>query len=153
MDLTNLQNVLHWPSEGRTAELEQLFNNSPQLLAVAAAVDLSDPLAPAVLIPKVLPLHQGGIGTTAVNGGIISMLSDLAMGLLGIKYYHEGPTATQHLSIHFLKPLMATSVRLEAQETEVIGNRVFGVVRVMNEKGEVCALANGALAKAIKRPA
>lgn len=153
MDLTNLHQVLHWPGEGKVKDLEQLFNESPQMKSVAARIDLTDLNVPAVLLPEVLPLHMGGIGTTAVNGGIISMLVDLAVGLLGVKYYHEGPTATQNLSIHFIRPLMATSVRLEARETEVIGNRVFGQVRVMNEKGEVCAVANGVLAKAIKKPA
>lgn len=153
MDLSNLHQVLHWPKEGKIKDLEKLFNESPQMKSVAARVDLTDLKTPAVLIPEVLPLHMGGIGTAAVNGGIISMLVDLAVGLLGVVYYHEGPTATQNLSIHFIKPLLATSVRLEAREMEVIGNRVFGEVRVMNEKGEVCAFANGVLAKAIKRPA
>lgn len=153
MDLSKLHQVLHWPKEGKVAELQQLFNDSPQMKSVAAQVDLSDLNSPAVLIPHVLPLHLGGLGTTAVNGGIISMLVDLAIGLLGVNYYHEGPTATQHLSIHFVKPLIATSVRLEAKETQVIGNRVYGQVHVMNEKGDVCAFANGVLAKAIKKPA
>ncbi|HQQ95698.1 MAG TPA: PaaI family thioesterase [Cyclobacteriaceae bacterium] len=152
MDLSNLHQVLHWPKEGKIKELEQLFNDSPQMKSVAAQVDLTNLNSPAVLIPEVQPLHQGGIGTTAVNGGIISMLVDLAIGLLGVNYYHEGPTATQHLSIHFVKPLIATSVRLEAKETDVLGNRVFGRVRVMNEKGEICAFANGVLAKGLKKP-
>lgn len=62
------------------------------------------------MIGKIEEIHRGGISGDAVNGGIISMLVDLAIGLLGLKYFEEGLTATHHLSIHFVKPLIATSV-------------------------------------------
>ena len=151
MDLSKLHQVLHWASEGKTKDLEDLFNQSIQLKSIGASVDLSNLKRPLVLLQLVEPMHQGGIGGNAVNGGIISMLSDLAIGLLGVPYYNEGLTATQHLSIHFVKPLMAVSVRLEAEETHVIHNRVFGQVKIMNEKGDVCAFATGTLAKGIKK--
>ena len=79
------------------------------------------------------------------------MLVDLAIGLLGLPYSDEGLSATHQLSIHFVRPLIASSVRLEAEETHVIHNRVFGHVKVMNEKGDVCAYASGVLVKAIKK--
>ncbi|MDZ4716751.1 MAG: hotdog domain-containing protein [Cytophagales bacterium] len=149
-DLTNVHQILHWVQEGKTRELEALFNQSPQLRLVGATIDISDMKHPVVTIEKVEALHLGGIGGRAVNGGVVSMLVDLAIGLLGISYYGEGLTATHNLSIHFVRPLIATSVIFEAAETQVIGNRIFGNVRVMNEKREVCAYASGVLVKAIK---
>ena len=151
MDLSSLHTMLHWVKEGKTKELEEFFNQSLQLSAMGITIDVSDLKHPVVQIKKVEAIHRGGIGGEAVNGGIISMLVDLATGLLGLIYYEQGLTATQHLSIHFVKPLVATSVRLEAQETHVIHNRVFGHVKVMNEKGEVCAYASGVLVKSIKK--
>ncbi len=151
MDLSDLHQVLHWASEGKTRELENLFNQSLQLRAIGATVDLSDQEHPLVLLKEVQPMHLGGIGGAAVNGGIISMLVDLAIGLLGIPYYKEGLTATHHLSIHFVKPLMAKAIRLEAEKTHVLHNRVFGHVKVMNEKNEVCAYATGTVVKGIKK--
>ena len=151
MDISKIHQVLHWVEEGRTRELEDLFNQSLQLKTIGASIDISDPKRPVVMIKKVEDMHRGGIGGDAVNGGVVSMLVDLAIGLLGLPYYGEGLTATHHLSIHFARPLQATSVRLEAEETHVIHNRVFGHVKVMNEKGEVCAYASGVVVKGIKK--
>ena len=120
MDISKIHQVLHWVEEGRTKELEDLFNQSAQLKTIGASIDISDLKRPAVMIKKVEDMHRGGIGGDAVNGGVVSMLVDLAIGLLGLPYYGEGLTATHHLSIHFARPLRATSVRLEAEETHVI---------------------------------
>jgi uncharacterized protein (TIGR00369 family) len=150
MSLTTLHKIRHFVEEGRWKEIESFFNESIQLKQVGAVIDLSNPDKPIVRIQDVTEIHRGGIGGEAVNGGIISMLTDLAIGLLGLKYFAEGMTATSHLSIHFVKPLMANHVTLEADIAEVISNRIFGKVRVMNEKGEICAYATGTLAKGIK---
>lgn len=151
MDLSKLHQVLHFVAEGKTKEFENLFNQSLQLSAIGASIDISDLKHPVVMIGKVEEMHRGGILGEAVNGGIISMLVDLAIGLLGLPYSDEGLSATHQLSIHFVRPLIASSVRLEAEETHVIHNRVFGHVKVMNEKGDVCAYASGVLVKAIKK--
>lgn len=151
MDITKIHQILHWVNEGKTAELEALFNQSPQLKIMGASIDISDMKRPVVIIKKVEAVHCGGVGGNAVNGGVISMMADLAIGLLGIPYYGEGLTATHNLSIHFARPLVASSVFVEARETQVINNRIFGDVRIMNEKREVCAYASGVLVKAIRK--
>lgn len=150
MSLTSLHQIKHWAVEKRWDEIEGFFNDSLQLKHIGATIDLSDPLHPIVFIKEVTEVHRGGIGTEAVNGGVISMLVDLAMGLLGLNYFAEGMTATSHLSIHFVRPLIAKKVILDAGMTAVVGNKIFGKVSVMNEKNEVCAYASGVLAKGIK---
>ena len=152
MSLTTLHKVRHLAMEKRWREIELFFNESMQLKHVSATVDLSRPDKPRVIIEKVSEIHRGGIGGEAVNGGVIAMLIDLAIGLLGLGYFEEGMTATSHLSIYYLKSLMATQVVIEAEMTDVVGNRIFGKASVINEKGEVCSYASGALAKGIKRP-
>ena len=134
MDLSKIHQILHWVEEGKTRELESVFNESLQLKTIGASIDISNLKRPLVMVRKVEDMHRGGIGSDAVNGGVISMLVDLAIGLLGLPYYGEGLTATHHLSIHFARPLRATAVRLEAEETHVIHNRVFGHVKVMTTK-------------------
>jgi acyl-coenzyme A thioesterase PaaI-like protein len=136
--------------EKRWKDIETFFNESAQLKLIGAQVDLSDPQKPKVCIHEVRDIHRGGVGGEAVNGGIISMLVDLSIGLLGLTYLGEGLTATSHLSIHFVKPLHGQKLLLEAAITEVIGNRIFGKASAMNEKGEICTYASGVVAKAIK---
>lgn len=135
--------------DGNFKEIENFFNASAQLKQMHIRVDLSTPTAPMVFIDEVTEIHQGGIGTEAVNGAVIALLVDLAIGLLGIQHYAEGMTATSNLNINYVKPLIATKVIVKAEQTEVIGKRIFGIARVMNEKEEVCAYATGSLAKGI----
>jgi acyl-coenzyme A thioesterase PaaI-like protein len=150
MSLTSLHKVRHLAVEGRWREIENFFNDSLQLRQIGATVDLSNPQQPGVFVHRVNEMHRGGIGGEAVNGGVISMLVDLAIGLLGLNYFGEGMTATSHLSIHFLKPLVAETVIFKADLTEVVGNKIFGKVDVMNERQEVCTYATGVLVKGIK---
>ena len=125
------------------------FNSSIQLKHGGIRVDLTNISKPLVIIDNVEEHHKGGIGTEAVNGAVIAMLADLAIGLLGLAHYSDGMTGTSNLNITYVKPLHATKVIVSAEQTEVINKRIFGIVRVMNEKEEVCAYATGALAKGI----
>ncbi len=129
--------------------MESFFNSSIQLKHSGIRVDLSNIAKPLVIIDEVQEYHKGGIGTEAVNGAVIAMLADLAIGLLGLAHYTEGMTGTSNLSINYIKPLHAKKVIAQAEQTEVVNKRIFGIVRVMNEKEEVCAYATGALAKGI----
>jgi acyl-coenzyme A thioesterase PaaI-like protein len=149
MSLINLHKLRQVAIDGNWKEIEKFFNASGQLKQMLIRVDLSNPTAPLVFIDKVTEIHQGGIGTEAVNGAVIAMLTDLAISLLGITHFAEGMTATSNLNINYVKPLIATKVIVKTQQTEVIGKRIFGIARVMNEKEEVCAYATGSLAKGI----
>lgn len=130
--------------------IEDFFNQSVQLLHSGITVDLSDPSQPVAMINAVAETHRGGIGSAAVNGGVIAGMIDLAVGLLGFQYLNEGMTATAHLSIDFIQPLLGNRVVAQSRETFVGEKRVFGTVTVKNEWGEVCAVGSGTLAKRIK---
>jgi uncharacterized protein (TIGR00369 family) len=149
MSLTQLHKLRQVAIDGNFKEIENFFNASAQLRQMHIRVDLANPATPKVFIDEVTEIHQGGIGTEAVNGAVIALLVDLAIGLLGIQHYAEGMTATSNLNINYVKPLIATKVIVKAEQTEVIGKRIFGIARVMNEKEEVCAYATGSLAKGI----
>ena len=149
MSLSQLHQLRQVAIDGNYIEIENFFNASVQLKQMHLRIDLSNPAKPMVWIDQVQEMHKGGVGTEAVNGAVIAMLVDLAIGLLGVRHYAEGMTATSNLNINYVKPLLAKKVMVRAEETEVIGKRIFGIARVMNEKGEVCAYATGSLAKGI----
>ncbi len=149
MNLTNLHRIRQTAIDKNWKEMELFFNSSVQLKHSGIRIDLTNISKPLVIIDIVEEHHKGGIGTEAVNGAVIAMLVDLAIGLLGLPHYAEGMTGTSNLSITYAKPLHAKKVIVSAEETEVINKRIFGIVRVMNEKEEVCAYATGALAKGI----
>jgi uncharacterized protein (TIGR00369 family) len=149
MGLNQLHKFREFAISGKWQEMENFFNQSVQVRTLGARIILADPSHPVVELPEIKPEHQGGIGSDAVNGAIIATLSDFALGLLGLRHYKEGMTATAVLTIHYLRPFRTTSIRAVATETQVVGNRIFGTVELYNHKGEVCALAHGALAKGI----
>jgi uncharacterized protein (TIGR00369 family) len=149
MSLSQLYKLRQIAMEGNFKEIENFFNSSAQLRQMHIRVDLSEPTQPMVFIDEVAEMHRGGVGTEAVNGAVIAMLVDLAIGLLGVNHYAEGMTATANLNINYVKPLLANKVIVITEQTEVIGKRIFGIARVMNEKEEVCAYATGTLAKGI----
>jgi acyl-coenzyme A thioesterase PaaI-like protein len=149
MNLNQLHTFRQVAANGNWKAIEDLFNESVQLKQMHIRVDLSTSKLPMVFIDEVMDIHKGGIGTDAVNGAVIALLSDLAIGLLGIYHYADGLTATSSLTIHYLKPLLTQKVIVKAEETQVIGKRIFGVASIMNEKEEVCSYANGSLAKGI----
>lgn len=149
MNLNQLHTFRQVAADGNWKAIEDLFNESVQLKQMHIRVDLSTSKLPMVFIDEVMDIHKGGIGTDAVNGAVIALLSDLAIGLLGIYHYADGLTATSSLTIHYVKPLLTQKVIVKAEETQVIGKRIFGVASIMNEKEEVCSYANGSLAKGI----
>jgi uncharacterized protein (TIGR00369 family) len=149
MDLSDLHRIRQTAVDRDWAAMESFFNSSVQLRHSGIRIDLTDISKPSVIIDAVEEYHKGGIGTEAVNGAVIAMLVDLAIGLLGLTHYSEGMTGTSNLNINYLKPLLAKKVIARAEQTEVVNKRIFGIVRVMNEKEEVCAYATGALAKGI----
>lgn len=149
MSLSQLHKLRQIALDGNFKEIEGFFNSSAQLQQMHIRIDLSTPIQPMVFIDKVAEMHRGGVGTEAVNGAVIAMLVDLAIGLLGVNHYAEGMTATSNLNINYVKPLLANKVIVLTEQTEVIGKRIFGIARVMNEKEEVCAYATGSLARGI----
>jgi len=149
MDLSQLHKSRDLAVSGKWKELENIFNRSPQLKHIHARIDLSRPEEPMAMVDEVTDIHKGGIGSDAINGGVIAGLADLALGLLGLTHYKEGMTATAQITVHYLKPFRTKSIKARAIAQKVVGNRIFGTVELYNDKEEVCAIAYGALAKGI----
>ena len=149
MDLSQLHKFRDLAIQEKWKDIETMFNKSVQLQHQGIQIDLRIPTEPVVLITELKDIHAGGIGTEAANGGTIATLADLALGLLGLHFYKEGMTATAQLTVHYLKPFRTKSITAVARTQQVVGNRIFGTVDIKNDKDEICAVANGALAKGI----
>lgn len=143
MDLSQLKEIQTVVVQKKWEEVEKIFNSSIQLQHMQIRISLEQPDQPVVIIDPVTPLHAGGIGSKAVNGGVISMVSDLAIGLLGLSFFEHGMTATHHLNIHFVRPLVTNRLKAVAKVDQVVGKRIFGKVEIYNDLEEICAYATG----------
>ena len=110
MDLTQLHKFRDLAVTGKWKDIENIFNRSVQLQFIGARIDMSDPSVPKAFIDAIKDFHEGGIGSDAVNGGVIATIADLALGLLGLAHFKEGMTATAQITVHYLKPFRTKSL-------------------------------------------
>jgi len=149
-DLRNLRGLIQSGEKLTYQNVMNFFNQSPQLQFAGIQVQSLQANEVLLTIPKVEVIHQGGLGSHAINGGVIAMLCDLTIGLLGVDLWKNGFTATQSLSIDYLRPLLASQVFSQGKIEKVVGNKIIALIEISNEQGDVCACAQGVLATGLK---
>lgn len=107
--------------------------------------DLSDRRAPILNLPVIHLHHRGGIGSDAVNGGIISCMCDFALGMVGILNLPAGPKGSADLKINFIRPLFGNTVRATTEILRQRSRMVAVRINVLNEKNVCCTQAEGRL--------
>lgn len=138
------------PSLGDLARAADLLNRSVPL--VHAGVRVSFPSTDLVVaeIPEVRPEHRGGLGTSAVNGGVLAAVFDLAVGCTAALVDPRRRSATVQLSMSFERPVVGNAFRAEAR-IDTRGQRtLFASARIVDERGQVCARCQAVVA--IARP-
>ncbi len=128
-------------------EVEDFYNNSLQLKYFGCEIAFQKENLLLVRIPKVTSIHHGGVGADAVNGGVISFLFDLSLGLTAylVKDNQYSFSATSRISIHLKKPLFTKSISMFSKINQVKKNLIYSEAWVINESGVVCSTANGIL--------
>ncbi len=97
-----------------------------------------------VTIDPLTDIHRGGIQSDAVNGGILSAIFDLALGLPGYYRGHpEGRSATVQISCNFLKGLRGPSLHTEAWIERATAGLLFNAAEARDAQGTLCATATG----------
>lgn len=107
------------------------------------ALDLSEAGVVKGYIDPLQPFHRGGIGTEAANGVIIAGLFDLVVGLTGFVQGGLRRAAVAQLNIQYLKPLIGNRLQVVGRPTKSGKNLVFVAAELIDERGAVCARADG----------
>ncbi len=94
-------------------------------------------------LPSVLPHQRGGKGTDAVNGGVLAMIFDFALGATALLAPPLRRNATCQLSIDFMKGVRGNSVRAIAEVDRATRTILFSSARLFDEQGVLCARASG----------
>ena len=131
------------PTQAQLDRYAEQFNQSQTMRFFGARLSFPQGEKVVITLPEIRPEHRGGLGTAAVNGGIISALFDYAIGCTPALLDPTRRAATMQLSISFERPLRGNAVRAEATLDSVGTSTLFASARMYDDKGKVCARCQG----------
>lgn len=129
--------------------LEQLkrysehFNDSATLKNFGVKVAFPDLQTVEVLLDPVLDGQRGGLGTDAVNGGVLAAIFDLVIGCTPALVDPSRRSATVHLSMNFMRALRGNKLIARARIDRAGELLVFASAQIVDEKGVLCATCTG----------
>lgn len=131
------------PTLEQLARYAEEFNRSPALRAFGVQVSFPSVERAAATIDPVRPEQRGGLGTDAVNGGVLAAMFDLAIGVTPALLDPTRRNATMQLSMSFERPVTGNRVRAEAWITTAGATTVFSNAHILDGQGRVCARCQG----------
>ena len=99
-------------------------------------------------VPAVGSEPRGGLGTSAVNGGVLAALFDLVTGCTAALVDPRRRSATVQLSMSFERPVVGDSLRAEARIDRRTRRTLFASARILDGRGQVCARCQAIVALA-----
>jgi uncharacterized protein (TIGR00369 family) len=94
-------------------------------------------------LDPVKPEQLGGLGSDAVNGGVLAAIFDLVIGSTPALVDPTRRTATMQLSMAFMKPVRGKRIHAEAWVDTAGGSTLFSSAVIKDERGEICARCQG----------
>ncbi|MBS1153559.1 MAG: thioesterase, partial [Myxococcaceae bacterium] len=129
--------------------LEQLnryaetFNASATLKHFGVKVSFPDPDTVECVIDEIKPEQRGGLGTDAINGGVLSAMFDLAIGCTPALVDPTRRSATVHLSINFMRAVRGEKLIARSKVDRAGDVLLFASAQIFDDKGVVCATCTG----------
>lgn len=119
------------------------FNENIALQALGVRMDVPSNGRVVIRLDPIQPWHRGGLGTNAVNGGVLAAIFDLVIGTTPALIDPTRRTATMQLSISFEKPVMGDRLSAEAWIDRAGGSVLFSSAEIKDGQGDVCARCHG----------
>ena len=131
------------PSAQQLDRYAEAFNQSKTLQFFGVRISFPDAERVEIRLDPIKPEHRGGLGTTAVNGGVLAAIFDLAIGCSPALIDPAHRTATMQLSISFERPVFGDSLKAEARITAHGKSVLFASALILDENGQECARCQG----------
>ena len=120
------------------------FNASGLLAAFGARLSFAPVAAKSIVsVDEVRPAMRGGLGTAAINGGVLAALFDVALGTAASLLDPLRATATVQLSMRFERPCTGDHFCCEGWVEQGGKSLVFTAAHILDAAGEICARAEG----------
>lgn len=131
------------PTLEQLAHYAAAFNQSETLKHFGVKVGFPDTETVEVVLASVQPSQRGGLGSDAVNGGVLAAIFDLVIGCAAALVDPTRRSATVQLSIHFMNPVRGDAVKARAKVTKGGNTLVFASASIFDSTGTECAAATG----------
>lgn len=132
------------PTADQLARYAEGFNQSATLRFFGTTLSFPEGQLVRASLP-VRPDHRGGMGTDAVNGGILAAMFDLVIGCTGALVDPTRRTATVQLSMSFEQAVRGDLLVAEARVDRAGGSTGFSSAWIKDGRGETCARAQGVI--------
>lgn len=131
------------PTLEQLARYADEFNRSQTLQHFGTRLSFPSAERLRIDIDPIRPEQRGGLGSDAVNGGVLAAVCDLAIGCTPAMVDPTRRNATTQLSIFFERPLRGRRLRAEAWINSVGKVILFASAEILDEEDRVCARATG----------
>lgn len=139
------------PTPEALARYADVFNESATLKHFGLRVRFPDLETCEVVLDPIRPEQRGGLGSDAVNGGVLSAVFDLVIGCTPALIDPTRRSATVHLSINFMDAVRGSKLLARSRITRGGNTLVFASAEIIDERGNVCANATG-MSRLSKQP-
>src|SRR5215471_17041461 len=131
------------PTPQLLARYAEAFNNSRTLKYFGVQVEFPEADRVVARMDTIRPEHRGGLGTSAVNGGVLAAVFDLVIGCAPALIDPTRRTATMQLSMSFERPVFGNSLRAEATINAYGRSILFATAFILDDAGRECARCQG----------
>jgi uncharacterized protein (TIGR00369 family) len=119
------------------------FNNSQSLKFFGAVISFPTQQRVVITMAEIRPEFRGGMGTSAVNGGVLAAMFDLVIGCTPALVDPTRRSATMQLSMNFMKPVNGDSLHVEGRIDSHGKATLYASAQLLDAKGVVCATCQG----------
>lgn len=124
-------------------QYSETFNASAMLEHFGVKVSFPDADTVEVVIAQIKPEQRGGLGTDAINGGVLAAIFDLAIGCTPALIDPTRRSATVQLSINFMRAVRGDRLVARAKIDRAGDVLLFASAQILDEKGVLCASCTG----------
>jgi len=126
------------------AALLERFNALDFVAHWSTRVELVDPFRIRGVIDPLQSVHRGGLQTEAVNGGVLSAIFDLTLGIPGfIRAWPDRRSATVQLSMNFMRAVRGDRLETTSWIERGSSALLFTHAEARDAEQNVCATASG----------
>lgn len=139
----------------RRAWIDKFHERTSIVSLMGMFVDISDDRVVRVNLPKIEPMHCGGMGVHrdgtgggSVNGLVVTGMLECAIGVAGVLQFPDQRAGVVQLSVDLLSAAYGSSIFAEAFVVRRARHLCFCEARLYNAHKKLCAMASGIVAHA-----